>query len=96
VVALYSHAWLLLVLLATFLSTLAAQAIGAMWATIVNALVINTLWLLCVPVYLFIMQLRVYREHWAITAIRYLVIGTVYFFLVVAATVFAALAGISS
>lgn len=96
VVALYSHAWLLLVLLATFLVSLAAQAIGTLWATIANTLVINTLWLLCVPVYLFVMQLRVYREHWALTAVRYLVIGTVYFFMVVTATVFAALAGISS
>lgn len=96
VVALYSHAWLLLVLLATFLTTFAAGAIGTMWATIANALVINTLWLLCVPVYLFIMQLRVYREHWALTAARYLVVGTVYFFLVVTATLFAAFAGISA
>jgi hypothetical protein len=96
VVALYSHAWLLLVLLVTFLFTLAAQAIDALWATIANTLIINTLWLLCVPAYLFIMQLRVYREHWALTAVRYFVIGTVYFFMVVAATVVAALAGISS
>ena len=96
VVALYSHAWLLLVLLVTFLFTLAAQALDALWATIANTLIINTLWLLCVPVYLFIMQLRVYREHWALTAVRYFVIGTVYFFMVVTATVFAALAGISS
>jgi hypothetical protein len=96
VVALYSHAWLLLALLLTFLISLASQAIGALWATTLSAVAISTLWLLCVPAYLFVTQLRVYREHWAITAIRYCVIGTVYFFLVVAGTVFAALAGISS
>lgn len=96
VVALYSQAWLLLVLLLTFLVSLASQAIGALWATTLSAVVISTLWLLGVPVYLFMTQLRVYGEHWAITAVRYCVVGTVYFFLVVAATVFAALAGISS
>jgi hypothetical protein len=96
VVALYSQAWLLLVLLLTFLVSLASQAIGALWATTLSAVVISTLWLLGVPVYLFITQLRVYGEHWALTAVRYCVVGTVYFFLVVAATVFAALAGISS
>jgi hypothetical protein len=96
VVALYSHAWLLLVLLATFLLGLGAGAIGAPWAIIANTVVISLLWLVFVPVYLFLMQLRVYRDHWAITAIRYVLIGTVYFFLVVTATVFAALAGLSS
>jgi hypothetical protein len=96
VVALYSHAWLLLVLLLTFLVSLGSQAIGALWATTLSAVLISALWLLCVPAYLFVTQLRVYGEHWAITAVRYCVIGAIYFFLVVAGTVFAALAGISS
>lgn len=95
-VALYSHAWLLLVLLLTFLVSLGAGAIAAPWATIASVVVFSLLWMLCVPLYLFVMQLRVYGEHWAVTAVKYGVIGTVYFFMVVAATVFAALAGISS
>ena len=96
VVALYSHAWLLLALMASFLFGLAASAIGATWATIVVAVFTGLLWWLAVPAYLFMTQLRVYGEHWALTAVRYLVIGLLYFSLVVTAAVFAAFAGLSS
>jgi hypothetical protein len=94
VVALYSHAWLLLVLLAMFVLTAIGEA-GALWAGIVTSLLISLLWL-WVPIYLFMMQRRVYGERWAVAALRYVVVGSVYLVMVVFVVIFAVLAGIAS
>jgi hypothetical protein len=93
VVALYSHAFLLLVLLATFLLSMLQGVIGA--AQPLAVLAITGLWI-WVPVYLLLMQRRVYREHWAITVLKYAVIGIAYQFLIGAAAVYTVLAGLSS
>jgi len=47
-----------------------------------------------IPIYLFVMQHRVYGDHWALTAVRYFVIGSIYMFLVLFVVMFAVLAGI--
>jgi len=95
VVALYSHSWLMLVLLATF----AVAGIGGA----IDSPVVGTLgdWLyvllwLAVPVYLFWMQQRVYGGNPVLTMLRYLFIGGVYLFLVIAVVMYAVLAGVSA
>jgi hypothetical protein len=95
VVALYSHCWLMMVLLATFLiagisSALASPAFGA-----VSQWLYALLWL-AVPVYLLWMQQRVYGGNKALTVLRYLAIGGVYLFLVSFVVMYAVLAGISA
>lgn len=80
VVALYSHAFLLATLSLVFLlaalqrwmaPTVVWLADGAGW-TVVALL----LWM---PVYLLLMQKRVYGQGWPMTTLKYLVIGLVYF-----------------
>jgi hypothetical protein len=95
VVALYSHAWLLLVLLAGFLLGAVTGSTTAAWVAIVGTFIAIGLWI-WVPIYLFLMQLRVYREHWVITLLKFLMIGSVYVFMVGFATAMAFLAGIVS
>lgn len=95
VVALYSHAWLLLGLLAMFLLNAIGEAAAGLWVGIVTSLLTSLLWL-WVPIYLFMMQRRVYGERWAIAAVRYVVVGTVYLVMVTFVVVFAVLAGVAS
>lgn len=95
VVALYSHAWLLLVLLAMLLLNALDEVFPTTAVWVLTALASGLVWLL-IPIYLFVTQHRVYGEHWVLTAVRYLVIGTVYSVLLAIATLFAVLAGIAS
>jgi len=95
VVALYSHSWLMLVLLATFS---VAGISGAIDSPVVGTLgdwLYVLLWL-AVPVYLFWMQQRVYGGNPVLTMLRYLFIGGVYLFLVIAVVMYAVLAGVSA
>lgn len=95
VVALYSHAWLLLVLLAMFVLNAIGEGAAAMWVGIVTSLLISLLWLWA-PIYLFLMQRRVYGERWAVATVRYIMVGSVYLVMVVFVVIFAVLAGIAS
>jgi len=95
VVALYSHAWLLLVLLVMFVMNAIDDAFSAAWVPVATSLVDSALWLWA-PIYLFLMQRRVYGGHWVLATLRYVVIGSVYLVLVLFAVVFAVLAGIAS
>ena len=88
VVALYSHAYLCLCVLAFFLlsfidSLLPAQATVAR-APVWLAELLVMFWM---PVYLFWMQQRVYRQHPVVTLLKYLALGMLYFMLVVTAMV---------
>ncbi|WP_269789598.1 DUF3667 domain-containing protein [Stenotrophomonas sp. Iso1] len=95
VVALYSHAWLMLVLLATFVTIGITGAIGNPVVNVIGDCIYVALWL-GVPVYLLWMQQRVYGGRWWVTLPRYLFIGSIYFWLVVFVVMYAALAGVSS
>jgi hypothetical protein len=95
VVALYSHAWLLLMLLGGFILGAITGSTAAPWVAIVGTFVAIGMWV-WVPAYLFVMQLRVYREHWLITTLKFFMIGSIYVFLVGFATAIAFLAGIVS
>ncbi len=92
VVALYSHGFLLLMLLALFMLSAASNAGAPAWFT---GLGYAAIWI-WMPIYLLLMQKHVYRGGWFTTVLRYVVIGTVYMLLVSFATLYAALIGISS
>lgn len=83
VVALYSHAWLCLAILAMFglfgLNTWVTP--HAEWFGYVIGFLEFVLWW-WMPIYLLLMQRRVYRQAWWLTVIKYCVIGTVYLVLV--------------
>lgn len=95
VVALYSHAYLCLVMLAFFVLLMLDHAIAPHWAGFswVSGLLGTLMWL-WLPVYLLLMQKRVYHNGWPVTLLRYLVIGNLYFVLLTFAAVFLAIASI--
>lgn len=82
IVALHSHAFLFLsLLLGTLLSLLgAALKPHASWVSTPVDLLIAALWLWA-PIYLLLMQKRVYRQGWPMTILKYLFIGVCYCFL---------------
>jgi hypothetical protein len=95
VVALYSHAYLCLTLLGFFLLLALDHAITPHWAAFgwIAGILEFALWA-WMPVYLWIMQKRVYRNGWLLTSLRYFVIGNVYFVLLGFAVVGIAIASI--
>lgn len=82
VVALYSHAFLLLSLLGIFASMALRHGVGAQvpWLGTAFGWVEGLLWA-WMPIYLLLMQKKVYRQGWWMTLFKYCVIGTVYFML---------------
>ncbi|GGD48852.1 DUF3667 domain-containing protein [Pseudoxanthomonas indica] len=94
VVALYSHAWLCLALLTLCVLVMLDNWISpyAAWVGVVIGVIEFVIWW-WMPIYLLIMQKRVYAQAWWLTVLKYLIIGTVYLVLVAFA---AAFVGISS
>ncbi|TMN16713.1 DUF3667 domain-containing protein [Pseudoxanthomonas sp. X-1] len=83
VVGLYSHAFLVLALLAMFVLMLIGDALPARAAWLAQGLgILRVLLALWLPVYLWLTQRRVYGESWWLTTLKYGVIGVLYFFLV--------------
>jgi hypothetical protein len=80
VVALYSHAFLCLDLLAVLLLSLLGDALAgvAAWTGGLIGL-LQFLLLAWMPCYLLWMQQRVYRQFWLVTALKYAVLGGIYF-----------------
>ncbi|WP_242113233.1 DUF3667 domain-containing protein [Luteimonas aquatica] len=95
VVALYSHAYLLLTLLAAFVLFALGSIASAPWLATLTGLCGSALWL-WTPLYLLLMQRRVYGGGWPGLLSRYAVIGLIYTVLVVFASLYAAVAGLSS
>ncbi|RDZ27520.1 DUF3667 domain-containing protein [Lysobacter silvisoli] len=95
VVALYSHAYMCLSMLAIFLLIAADNAIQPYWGGVgwITGTLELLLWL-WMPVYLWLMQKRVYGDGWLLTTLRYLVIGNLYFVLLGFAVIFITLASI--
>jgi hypothetical protein len=89
VVALYSHAFLLLTLLASFV--LALLPIGAAISVPVTLLLWG--W---AGVYLAMMQHRVYGQFWAITLGKFVLVAFLYQFLILGATIYIVFAGLTS
>jgi len=88
VVALYSHAFLLLALATLFVLSLLGDWLGAtsVWVGIVIALAWSGVfaWM---GLYLLLMQRRVYRQAWWLTLLKYLVVGNIYFVMLLVATI---------
>jgi len=94
VVALYSHAWLCLALLSLCVLVMLDNWVSphAAWVGVIIGIAEFVIWW-WMPIYLLIMQRRVYAQAWWLTVLKYVVIGTVYLVLVSFA---AAFVGISS
>lgn len=93
VVGLYSHAFLLVALLLTFLLGPVGAGSGARATASVFGL--WAIWLF-VPAYLLAMQWRVYGGHWALVLLRFALIAPAYLFLLSMAVTYAAFAGLSA
>ncbi len=96
VVALYSHAFLLLDLLVVLLLSLLGTAVASWgaWAGAIIGLLQFAL-VMWMPVYLLLMQQRVYRQFWLVTVIKYCTIGGIYFTVVIFAATLLAVASIA-
>lgn len=96
IVALHSHAFLFVSLMLLTLLGFARNAIaphfgpGGTLITVVEA----AMWI-WMPVYLLLMQKRVYRQGWGLTILKYWLIGSIYFWLLLFALTIAAIIGIS-
>lgn len=82
VIALYSHVYLLMALTAIFLLMALGTAVSAhaYWLSVVSYAAIGLL-LIWMPLYLLVMQKRVYRQGWVMTLLKYSIIGFVYVYL---------------
>ena len=82
IVALHSHSFLCAgLLLVLFLDALAGWTSGLGWLS--AGLRVAEVLLLCwMPVYLLLMQKRVYRQGWIMTLLKYCVLGTCYLVLI--------------
>ncbi|MBB6241153.1 DUF3667 domain-containing protein [Rhodanobacter sp. MP1X3] len=96
IVALHSHAFLflslLLILLAGMLSTW-LKPHGAWMAITLDWVEILLFW--WIPIYLLIMQKRVYRQGWPMTVLKYLFIGWCYCWLLLFALIVAFVLGLA-
>ncbi len=82
VVALYSHAFLCLSLLVIFIITALNHVIAPHWSGFNWVTGWSTgLLIAWMPIYLLLMQKRVYGNGWLVTALRFTLIGWFYFFL---------------
>ena len=86
VVALYSHVFLLIMLTLAFLLAALDNWVGTGAMGVVFGLGLFTI-IVWMPIYLLLMQKRVYRQAWWLTLSKYLVIGVIYFWMLVTATV---------
>jgi hypothetical protein len=100
VVALHSHAFLFLALiLISLVSLLPVPEAPASWLGAALSTLIETFdaaLLLWVPVYLLLMQKRVYGGRWWRTLVEFAITATIYVFLLTLAIAFGAIAGLMS
>jgi hypothetical protein len=79
VVALYSHSWLLLILLVYSLLGLLSEWLSPHIAWVATGIGwVHALLLCSMPVYLLVMQKRVYAQGWIKTLLKYFVLGGFY------------------
>jgi hypothetical protein len=96
IVSLHSHAFMFLVLLLYLLLGMLSSWLKphAAWTGVVLALV-QTVLVWWVPVYLLIMQKRIYRQGWPMTVVKWWFIGWFYFWLLLLALVVATMLGMA-
>lgn len=96
IVALHSHAFLFFSLLLGTLFQLLAMVLKphAPWLATALTWLISALWIWA-PIYLLIMQKRVYRQGWPMTVLKYLIVGWCYIWLLAIAFLGAAAMGLA-
>ncbi|WP_158272572.1 DUF3667 domain-containing protein [Luteibacter sp. OK325] len=96
IVSLHSHAFIFISLLFLMLLSFAREAIGPRLALAGTAIgfVQFAMWV-WIPIYLLMMQKRVYRQGWPMTILKYWLIGSVYFWLLLSAVIMAAVIGMT-
>ena len=83
-VALHSHSFIFLTVLLIEILTASQHAAEASYPVMANAFGILSLVLLSwVPIYLFMMQKRIYRQGYILTSLKYSAIGIIYLFLII-------------
>jgi hypothetical protein len=88
IVALHSHAFLMLsILLLILFNDLSAWFSATAWVTVPLGILTAILWV-WMPIYLFLMQKRVYQQGWILTFIKYAVIGNCHIILLSIAITF--------
>jgi len=95
IVALHSHAFLCLSLLLLFLLMALQDAIGATQGPVRSLIRLGEVALgIWMPLYLLIMQKRVYGQGWTMTLLKYCVLGLCYTVLLSIGAAFTMLAGL--
>lgn len=87
IVALHSHAFLCLALLLSIVLDALSESVS--WLRWLGA--VETALFVWMPLYLLLMQKRVYRQGWVMTLLKFFVIGVVYFSLLTTGVVFTTL-----
>jgi len=81
IVALHSHAFLMIaIFILIFFNDLGAWFSATAWVTVPVGIFTALLWI-WMPIYLFLMQKRVYQQGWILTFIKYAIIGNLYIIL---------------
>lgn len=95
VVALYSHAYLCLAVLVMFLLMALMGWLETHWSPGVVLVGFAEFFLWCwMPIYLLLMQKRVYGQGWLLTLTKFLTLGFLYFMLMTLAMLFVIIAGV--
>jgi len=96
IAALHSHAFLFLSLLLITLVGMLSSWVRPHFALGASALGwLETAMFVWIPVYLLIMQKRVYRQGWPMTLVKYWFIGWLYWWMLMCALIVATLLGIA-
>src|ERR1700743_2278092 len=96
IVSLHSHAFIFISLLGLMLLSFAREAIRPRVDLAADAIgfVQVAMWI-WIPVYLLLMQKRVYRQGWPMTILKYWLIGSIYFWLLVVVAISAWIIGMT-
>ena len=87
IVALHSHAFLMIAIFILILfNDISAWAGSSSWLEMPITILTTLLWI-WMPIYLFLMQKRVYQQGWIMTFIKYAVIGNMYMILLTMAII---------
>ena len=94
IVALHSHAFLCLAVLLLVLLAMAEDAVAGRVAVVGALDLLEAALLIWIPLYLLLMQKRVYRQGWLMTLLKYFVLGVCYTVLISFGAAFTMLAGL--
>ena len=77
------HSFIFLTILLIEILTASQHAAEASYPTLANTLgILSVLLMAWIPIYLFMMQKRVYRQGYVMTTLKYTAIGTIYLLLI--------------